>query len=739
APLDYAIRLGWLAIIKTIFPKEIDGDLLKLVHLSNGFRQFDNVRPLQSGDVVDCTAKILALKNTASGKLVKVRSVIQRGGVDVMEINSQFLYRGKFNDFEHTFEVVEETPVEVVLDSAQSIAVLKSKSWFSWDHPELNPSVGSHLIFRLNTFASYESPEVFSSVHTKGQVAMQVSTKEFVNVASVDFEASGSHGNPVLDYLKRHGQSIEQAQYFENGGYSVLPTGEEFSSSIRVPNSNTSYAEISTDYNPIHVNPYIADLAELPGTITHGMWTSASTRKFVETFAAENKPLRVTSYDVSFLGMVLPSDQLETKLFHVGMQNGKRIIKIETFNQNGAKVLEGTAEVDQPTTAYVFTGQGSQEPGMGMALYGSSPVAKAVWDIADNHFLKNYGFSILDIVRNNPKEKTIHFGGVQGKAIRQNYMAMTYDTVTAEGEVKTLPLFPEISDKSDFYTFKSPNGLLSATQFTQPALTLVEKAAFEDMVSKGLIQQNAPFAGHSLGEYATLASIGNVLPIESLIDLVFFRGMTMQSAVERDELGRSDYGMVAVNPSRISKSLTENYLKYLVDSISHETQSLLDIVNFNVENWQYVVSGSLTCLDVLANVLNYLKSANIDLAKLMKEMSLEDLKEHLSQIIHSCLAKSLEKKSQHGFINLERGYATIPLPGIDVPFHSRFLLSGVVPFRNFILRTIHQTNVDVNRLIGKYIPNLVAEPFNVTKDYFELIHKVSSSPKIAKVLKSWDE
>ena len=31
-----------------------------------------------------------------------------------------------------------------------------------------------------------------------------------------------------------------------------------------------------------------------------------------------------------------------------------------------AQVVEGTAEIDQPTIAYVFTGQGSQEQGMGM-------------------------------------------------------------------------------------------------------------------------------------------------------------------------------------------------------------------------------------------------------------------------------------------------------------------------------------------------------------------------------------
>ena len=55
-------------------------------------------------------------------------------------------------------------------------------------------------------------------------------------------------------------------------------------------------------------------------------------------------------------------------------ENGNIIVKVETTNKHGKKVIEGTAEVAQPPTAYVFTSQGSQEPGMGMDLYKSSPL-----------------------------------------------------------------------------------------------------------------------------------------------------------------------------------------------------------------------------------------------------------------------------------------------------------------------------------------------------------------------------
>jgi fatty acid synthase subunit beta len=161
---------------------------------------------------------------------------------------------------------------------------------------------------------------------------------------------------------------------------------------LRAPASNENYARVSGDYNPIHVSRVFASYANLPGTITHGMYSSAAVRSLVETWAAENNVGRVRSYHVNLVGMVLPDDMLDVKLQHVGMVSGRKIIKIEVSNQETEdKVLLGEAEVEQPTTSYVFTGQGSQEQGMGMELYNSSPVAKEVWDRADKHFMDNYG------------------------------------------------------------------------------------------------------------------------------------------------------------------------------------------------------------------------------------------------------------------------------------------------------------------------------------------------------------
>lgn len=186
------------------------------------------------------------------------------------------------------------------------------------------------------------------------------------------------------------------------------------------------------------------------------MWSSAATRRLVEDLVAHGHPERVIAYSCSFLGMVLPGEKLSVSVRHVGMRKGNMVVRISTTNDRGEKVIEGSAEVIQPPTVYTFTGQGSQERNMGMELYATSPAARAVWDAADGqfthqdahenqlmhvtlaHLLSVYGLSILQIVRDNPMERTVHFGGTKGQAIRQRYMDMTYDTADKEGIIKTL-------------------------------------------------------------------------------------------------------------------------------------------------------------------------------------------------------------------------------------------------------------------------------------------------------------
>ncbi|RKO84929.1 MaoC like domain-containing protein [Blyttiomyces helicus] len=493
APMDFAIVAGWQAIVTALL--EIDGDLLRLVHLSNRFQILNTGEIIRAGDKIETEAVVNSVLISDAGKAVEVRATLRKSGLPVLEVLSSFLYRGKFTDYESTFKNAVEKPVEINIASPKDVAVLMSKPWMKWS-PDVEPlSPGSTLVFRLETHARFKAATVYSRIRTLGTVELKT-TRETVVVGKVEYDAVDAHGNLVLSYLNRFGKPIEQPVAFASGGYSILPSSATFPAEVTVPTSNEAYAQCSGDLNPIHTNPYFADLAGLPGTITHGMWTSASTRKFVEIFAANNQPSRVKEFDVKFVDMVLPGCQLETKLSHVGMANGKKLIKVETFiKETGAKVLEGSAEVEQPSTACVFTGQGSQEVGMGMDLYQQSPVARAVWDRADAHMLATYGVSILEIVRQNPKTLTVHFGG-RGAAIRAHYMSMTYDVIDANGKLVSKLLFPEVTEETQSHTFSHPGGLLSATQFTQPALTLMEIASFSDMRESGLVQEGCAFAGH---------------------------------------------------------------------------------------------------------------------------------------------------------------------------------------------------------------------------------------------------
>jgi len=54
--------------------------------------------------------------------------------------------------------------------------------------------------------------------------------------------------------------------------------------------------------------------------------------------------------------MVLPPDDIETKLHHTGIVSGRKFIKVEATNKaTQEKVVVEEAEVQHPVSAYMFT------------------------------------------------------------------------------------------------------------------------------------------------------------------------------------------------------------------------------------------------------------------------------------------------------------------------------------------------------------------------------------------------
>ncbi|CAD6885141.1 unnamed protein product [Tilletia caries] len=736
APIDFAIVAGWEAIMQALMASA-DADLLTLVHLSNRFTMVKGAKPLQVGDVCMATATTKSIRISDTGKSVAITGVVLRkvgeDFVPAIEVTSSFFYRGRYNDFEKCFDRTRDI-YTVELKTDTDVSVMLTKDWIDWTS-EVKPEPGMKLEFEVTSELHFKDANSFSAVNVQGGIYHRDTKGTRTQRATIEYEAdSVSFGNPVVEYVKRLGGSSQGPIPLENG-YSINPPST--SSSFVAPASNEAYSLTSGDFNPIHINPYFSDFAALPGTITHGMFLSAATRKYVEEIAAEGHPERCLSFEANFTGMVLPGDVLSVRLRHVAMRAGNKVVKVETFNQRGEKVIDGSAEIMQPPTTFVFTGQGSQEPGMGMDLYNASATSKAIWDEADKHLRESMGFSILEIVNKNPMTKTVYFGGVKGHAIRERYMSMAYDAVDEQGKAVTLPLFPEITNQSQSYTFQSPKGLLYATQFSQISICLVELSAFRDMQDRGLIPEEAAFAGHSLGEYAALAALAGVLQVKDLVDVVLYRGLTMQRAVQRDEEGRSNYGMMACNPSRISPTFTEAALHEVIETVSRVSNRLLQTVNMNVYNQQYVVAGELVTLLTTTNVLNFIKIKKIDLPQLLKQMTTEEVREKLTEIVKEIFAAAVEEEKK-GTIQLQRGFATIPLAGIDVPFHSRYLTGGVTPFRAYLSKRINVENISPDNLRLRYIPNLVAAPFETTKAYAELIFNQTDSSRLGKALAHWE-
>ena len=421
---------------------------------------------------------------------------------------------------------------------------------------------------------------------------------------------------------------------------------------VTAPADMTAFARVTGDFNPIHTSYNAAHVAGMEAPLVHGMWLSATAQQVAASTAADGSRHVLAGWTYVMTGPVELSDDVEITVERTGLVVGGGYVLEVVCRINGEVVSRGTAVTTPEPTAYVYPGQGIQAPGMGLDEMNSSKAAREIWERADAHTRAELGFSVINLVRDNPTE------------------------MTARG-----------------VTYRHPEGLLNLTQFTQVALATVAMATTARLAEAGALVESAAFAGHSLGEYTALSAYGRVMPVETTISIVFQRGSTMHSLVPRDADGASNYRMGALRPNQAGIKADE--VEAYVRSISEATGEFLQIVNHNLAGVQYAVAGTIKGLDALAA---------------------------------DARAKAKARGGKNPFMFV---------PGIDVPFHSEVLRPGVPEFRGRLLELVPE-DLDVARLVGHYVPNLVARPFALTQDFARSILEVVPSEPVEEILADWD-
>jgi acyl dehydratase len=105
------------------------------------------------------------------------------------------------------------------------------------------------------------------------------------------------------------------------------------------------YAPAAGDPMPIHLDDEIAKDSGLPGIIAHGLCTMAFASWAVLTEVGGSDVSRLRRLAVRFSKMVVPGDNLQTRIWRAGAANGITTYAFETARGDDLVITDGLAEI----------------------------------------------------------------------------------------------------------------------------------------------------------------------------------------------------------------------------------------------------------------------------------------------------------------------------------------------------------------------------------------------------------
>lgn len=236
-------------------------------------------------------------------------------------------------------------------------------------------------------------------------------------------------------------------------------------------------------------------------------------------------------------------------------------------------------------------------------------------------------------------EKVFLFPGQGSQTV-----GMAKDLFKEFQEVKAV--FQEASDTLGFsmekLCFEDPESKLTLTEFTQPAILTVSTAIFKALSERCDVRCSV-VAGHSLGEYSALVSLGAINFADAL-KAVHFRGQAMQRAVPVGVGAMAAYlGSNGQEVEQLCKELST-------------LQELVQVVNYNSPG-QLVLSGHKQAVE---HVCEKIAEKKLGKAKALP----------VSAPFHSSLMQPAANEMQQFFQNVTmNSFSGHLVANVDAQFH----------------------------------------------------------------------